>query len=110
MDSESTTRDHPDFAPMVVGHTDSHRARVASAHDETREEPGPGLRQEAQIVLACKRMQINETHVHTPADTLQLLHQAVPGIRHASASGAGTVLQCYCVAVSRDWILSCRQC
>ena len=51
MDSESTTRDHPDFAPMVVGHTESHRARVASAHDETREEPGPGLRQEAQIVL-----------------------------------------------------------
>ena len=51
MDSESTTRDHPDFAPMVVGHTDSHRARVASAHDETREEPGPGLLQEAQIVL-----------------------------------------------------------
>ena len=51
MDSESTTRDHPAFAPMVVGHTDSHRARVASAHDETREEPGPGLRQEAQIVL-----------------------------------------------------------
>ena len=51
MDSESTTRDHPDFAPMVVGHTDSHRARVASAHDETREEPGPGLHQEAQIVL-----------------------------------------------------------
>ena len=51
MDSESTTRDHPDFAPMVVGHTESHRARVASAHDETREEPGPGLHQEAQIVL-----------------------------------------------------------
>ena len=51
MDSESTTRDHPAFAPMVVGHTDSHRARVASAHDETREEPGPGLHQEAQIVL-----------------------------------------------------------
>ena len=51
MDSESTPCDHPAFAPMVVGHTDSHRARVASAHDETREEPGPGLRQEAQIVL-----------------------------------------------------------
>ena len=51
MDSESTTRDHPAFAPMVVGHTESHRARVASAHDETREEPGPGLFQEAQIVL-----------------------------------------------------------
>ena len=51
MDSESTTRDHPAFAPMVVGHTESHRARVASAHDETREEPGPGLHQEAQIVL-----------------------------------------------------------
>ena len=51
MDSESMTRDHPAFAPMVVGHTESHRARVASAHDETREEPGPGLRQEAQIVL-----------------------------------------------------------
>ena len=51
MNSESTTRDHPAFAPMVVGHTDSHRARVASAHDETREEPGPGLHQEAQIVL-----------------------------------------------------------
>ena len=51
MDSESTTRDHPDFAPMVVGHTESHRARVASAHDETREEPGPGLHQDAQNVL-----------------------------------------------------------
>ena len=50
MDSESTTRDHPAFAPMVVGHTDSHRARVASAHDETREEPGPGLRQEAAFL------------------------------------------------------------
>ena len=45
MDSESTTRDHPAFAPMVVGHTDSHRARVARAHDETREEAGPGLHQ-----------------------------------------------------------------
>ena len=51
MDSESTTRDHPDFAPMVVGHTESYRARVACAHDEKREEPAPGLRQEAQIVL-----------------------------------------------------------
>ena len=51
MDSESMTCDHPDFAPMVVGHTESHRARVASAHDETREEPSPGLHQEAQIVL-----------------------------------------------------------
>ena len=55
MDSESTTRDHPAFAPMVVGHTDSHRARVASAHDETREEPGPGLHQEAQIVLQISK-------------------------------------------------------
>ena len=58
MDSESTTRDHPDFAPMVVGHTDSHRARVASAHDETREEPGPGLHQEAQIVLPFSKTNI----------------------------------------------------
>ena len=54
MDSESTTRDHPDFAPMVVGHTKSYRARVACAHDEKREEPAPGLRQEAQIVLIIK--------------------------------------------------------
>ena len=52
MDSESTTRDHPDFAPMVVGHTESHRARVASAHDDTRKEPAPGLHQDAQNVLA----------------------------------------------------------
>ena len=51
MDSESTTRDHPDFAPMVVGHTESCRARVSCAHDKKREEPTPGLRQEAQIVL-----------------------------------------------------------
>ena len=60
MDSESTrtTRDHPDFAPMVVGHTESHRARIASAHDETREEPGPGLHQEAQIVLSCMNTQV----------------------------------------------------
>ena len=61
MDSESTTRDHPAFAPMVVGHTDSHRARVASAHDETREEPGPGLHQEAQIVLFLAAVR----HMHT---------------------------------------------
>ena len=51
MDSESTTLDHPDFVPMVVGHTKPDRARVASAHDETREQPGAGLHQEAQIVL-----------------------------------------------------------
>ena len=51
MDSESTTRDHPDFAPMVVGHTESRRACVASAHDETREELAPGLHQDAQNVL-----------------------------------------------------------
>ena len=52
MPSDKTTvATTADFAPTVVGHTDSHRARVASAHDETREEPGPGLHQEAQIVL-----------------------------------------------------------
>ena len=51
MDSESTTRDHPDFAPMVVGHTESHRARVAIAHDETSQEFAPGLHHEAQNVL-----------------------------------------------------------
>ena len=66
MDSESTTRDHPAFAPMVVGHTDSHRARVASAHDETREEPGPGLHQEAQIVLIIKQVTCTRTHRISP--------------------------------------------
>ena len=67
MDSESTTRDHPDFAPMVVGHTESHRARVASAHDETREEPGPGLHQEAQIVLC---------HEHCYCDFMSPCHSS----------------------------------
>mgnify|MGYP000294747288 CR=1 FL=1 len=48
MDGESTTRDHPDFAPMVVGHTESDHARVSCAHDENREELAPGLRQGAR--------------------------------------------------------------
>ena len=56
MDSESTTRDHPDFAPMVVGNSEPDRARVEIAHDETREVPGPGLHQEAQIVLMRDRI------------------------------------------------------
>ena len=51
MDSESTTRDHPNFAPTVVGNTESHRAGVAIAHDETRQELVPGLHQDAQNVL-----------------------------------------------------------
>ena len=40
-----------DFVPMDVGNSEPDRARVEIAHDETREEPGPGLHQEAQIVL-----------------------------------------------------------
>ena len=51
MDSESTTRDNPDFAPTVVGHIESHRASVAIAHDETRQELAPGLHQDAPNVL-----------------------------------------------------------
>ena len=40
-----------DFVPMDVGNSEPDRARVEIAHDETREEPRPGLHQEAQIVL-----------------------------------------------------------
>ena len=40
-----------DFVPMDVGNSEPDRARVEIAHDETRQEPPPGLRQEAQNVL-----------------------------------------------------------
>ena len=53
MDSESTTRDNPDFAPRstVVGSAESDRAVASIAHDETRQELAPGLHQDAQNVL-----------------------------------------------------------
>ena len=37
---------------MDVGNSEPDRARVEIAHDETRQEPPPGLRQDAQNVLA----------------------------------------------------------
>ena len=40
-----------DFVPMDVGNSEPDRARVEIAHDETRQEPPPGLRQDAQNVL-----------------------------------------------------------
>ena len=44
-----------DFVPMDVGNSEPDRARVEIAHDETREQPRPGLHQEAQIVLGYGR-------------------------------------------------------
>ena len=41
-----------DFVPMDVGNSEPDRACVAIAHDETRQEPPPGLRQDAQNVLS----------------------------------------------------------
>ena len=48
---ECTIPANHDFVPMDVGNSEPDRARVEIAHDETRQEPPPGLRQNAQNVL-----------------------------------------------------------
>ena len=79
MDGESTTQDNPHFAPIVVGHTESHRARVAIAHDETRQELAPGLHQDSQNVLLSflhlwsRRTEERPAHISAIGSHFQIL-------------------------------------